>query len=50
LPSARVRVKTFDTDWIENGSSASPATWTTPSAVATAMPNRAGSALASSGI
>ena len=38
LPSARDRVKTLDTLWIENGSWASPAVCSPPSSVATAMP------------
>ena len=50
MPSASVKVKTFDTLWIENGVSASPPSATSPSASITASPNAAGSARASSGI
>ncbi len=48
--SARASVKTFDTDWIEKASSASPAVWTVPSGSASAMPKRIGSTFASAGI
>jgi len=49
-PSARVSAKTFDTDWIENGSSASPAAWTVPSASTTAIPNLSTGTEASGGM
>jgi hypothetical protein len=41
---------TFEIDWIENGSSASPAVNTSPAAVTTAMPKRSGDTQASGGI
>jgi len=50
LPSAKARVNTFDTLWIENPVAASPADSTRPSGSATAMPNSLGSTLASSGM
>src|SRR3546814_10846358 len=37
--SASASVKTFDTDWIEKGSSASPDAWTVPSGSASAKPS-----------
>ena len=39
LPSACVRANTFETLWIEKGSSLSPEAWISPSAVTTQSPN-----------
>ena len=43
-------VKTLEIDWIETSVLMSPAVYTLPSAVTTAMPNRFGSTLASAGM
>ena len=50
MPSARVRVKTFETLWIENGVSLSPAAAMVPSASITTRPKACGSMRASSGM
>ena len=50
MPSASVRVKTFEMLWIENGVSLSPPTATSPCASTTAIPKLEGSMRASSGI
>ena len=43
-------VNTFEIDWIDTSVFTSPAVYTLPSAVTTAMPNRFGSTLASAGM
>ena len=43
-------VNTFEIDWIETSVFTSPAVYTLPSAVTTAMPNRLGSTFASAGM
>src|SRR3546814_1957335 len=43
LPSARVRAKTLEMDWMEKPVAESPPSIRRPSAVATAMPNWPGS-------
>src|SRR3546814_11713089 len=48
--SASASVKTFDTDWIEKGSSASPELWKVPSGRASAKPSLSGATLARAGI
>ena len=50
MPSANVRVNTFEMLWIENGTSQSPAAAIVPSAPITARPNWFGSTRASSGM
>ena len=43
-------VKTFEIDWIETSVLTSPAVYTLPSVVTTAMPNRFGSTFARAGM
>lgn len=46
----RAKTNGFETDWIENGWSASPTAYTAPLTCATAMPKSSGSTSASSGM
>ena len=50
VASANVKVKTLDTLWIENATSASPVATMAPPTGSTAMPKWLTSALANSGI